>query len=98
MLPASPAASPDMPTPSRRLLEPDRQRRLPVDALPSAGIAITPRGKRKSGAADALSMAFRALPVPVIGRIRDGAFILDLRCLDDETGFVAQLDQLTGER
>jgi len=67
---------------------------LPVDALPSAGIAITPRAKRKSSAADALSMAFRALPVPVIGHIRDGAFILDLRCLDDEAGFSAQLGEL----
>ncbi|MFH1605676.1 MAG: L-seryl-tRNA(Sec) selenium transferase, partial [Pseudomonadota bacterium] len=65
---------------------------LPVDALPSAGIALTPRGKRR--AADALSAAFRALPLPVIGHIRDGAFILDLRCLDDEAGFLAQLDQL----
>ena len=67
---------------------------LPVDALPSAGIALTPRAKRKSGAADALSTAFRALPVPVIGHIRDGAFILDLRCLDDESGFVGQLGQI----
>jgi L-seryl-tRNA(Ser) seleniumtransferase len=67
---------------------------LPVDALPSAGIAITPRAKRKSSAANALSIAFRALPVPVIGHIRDGAFILDLRCLDDESGFIAQLPQL----
>ncbi len=67
---------------------------LPVDALPSAGIALTPRAKRKSGAADALSSAFRALPVPVIGHIKDGAFILDLRCLDDESGFIAQLAQL----
>ena len=67
---------------------------LPVDALPSAGIALTPRAKRKSGAADALSTAFRALPVPVIGHIKDGAFILDLRCLDDESGLIAQLAQL----
>ena len=67
---------------------------LPVDALPSAGIALTPRAKRKSGAADALSSAFRALPVPVIGHIKDGAFILDLRCLDDESGLIAQLEQL----
>ncbi len=67
---------------------------MPVDALPSAGIAITPRAKRKSSAADALSMAFRALPVPVIGHIRDGAFILDLRCLDDEAGFSALLGEL----
>ncbi|MEO8441182.1 MAG: L-seryl-tRNA(Sec) selenium transferase, partial [Betaproteobacteria bacterium] len=67
---------------------------LPVDALPSAGIAVTPHVKRKSSAADALSIAFRALPVPVIGHIRDGAFIVDLRCLDDESGFVGQLAQL----
>ncbi len=67
---------------------------LPVNALPSAGIAMKPCGKRKSGAADALSVAFRALPVPVIGHIRDGAFILDLRCLDDEADFIAQLQQL----
>ncbi len=67
---------------------------LPVDALPSAGIAITPRATRKSGAADALSTAFRALPVPVIGHIRDGAFVLDLRCLDDEHAFTGQLSQL----
>jgi L-seryl-tRNA(Ser) seleniumtransferase len=32
--------------------------------------------------------------VPVIGHISDGAFILDLRCLDDEAAFIAQLDRL----
>ena len=67
---------------------------LPVETLPSAGIALTPAGKRRSGAADALARAFRALPVPVIGRISEGEFILDLRCLEDEGGFVAQLGQL----
>ena len=67
---------------------------LPVDALPSAGIALTPRTKRKSTAAAAIADAFRALPAPVIGRVKDGAFIVDLRCLDDETGFIAQLGQL----
>ena len=30
----------------------------------------------------------------MIGRIKDGRFLLDLRCLEDETGFVAQLDAL----
>lgn len=64
---------------------------LPVDALPSAGIAITPRGKNRNSAAERLSNAFRKLPVPVVGRVNDGAFILDLRCLDDEAGFVQQL-------
>jgi L-seryl-tRNA(Ser) seleniumtransferase len=67
---------------------------LPVETLPSVGIALTPRGKRRSGAADALAGAFRALPVPVIGHIREGEFILDLRCLDDEREFVVQLGQL----
>jgi L-seryl-tRNA(Ser) seleniumtransferase len=67
---------------------------LPVDALPSAGIAMTPRGKNRNSAAERLSNAFRALPVPVVGRVNDGAFILDLRCLDDEAGFIAQLGQL----
>ena len=68
---------------------------LPVDTLPSAGIALTPQGKRRSGAADALAAAFRALPVPVIGRISEGELILDLRCLEDEAAFTAQLVALT---
>jgi L-seryl-tRNA(Ser) seleniumtransferase len=68
---------------------------LPVDSLPSAGIAITPPGKTKGSFADKLSRAFRALPTPVIGHIKDGAFVLDLRCLDHEAEFTAQLSQLT---
>lgn len=67
---------------------------LPVDALPSTGIALKPPVRRRGAAAEVLAAAFRALPVPVIGRIKDGAFMLDLRCLDDEAGFIAQLDQL----
>jgi L-seryl-tRNA(Ser) seleniumtransferase len=67
---------------------------LPVDTLPSAGIGLAPRGRRRSGAADALAAAFRALPVPVIGHISEGELILDLRCLDDEHEFVDQLQHL----
>ena len=67
---------------------------LPVDSLPSAGIAMRPAGKNKGSFADKLALAFRALPVPVIGHIRDGALVLDLRCLDREDEFVAQLSQL----
>ncbi len=67
---------------------------LPVDSLPSAGIGIQSVGKSKSSFADKLSRAFRSLPVPVIGHIKDGAFVLDLRCLDHEDEFVAQLPQL----
>jgi len=68
---------------------------LPVDRLPSAALALRPTGARASGRAlNALAAAFRALPRPVIGRLHDGALLLDLRCLEDETGFVAQLDRL----
>ncbi len=67
---------------------------LPIDSLPSAGIAIRSHGKTKTSFADKVSRAFRRLPVPVIGRIKDGAFILDIRCLDHETQWVEQLQQL----
>ena len=66
---------------------------LPVDSLPSSGLAMTPALKKK-GNVGVLAAAFRALPVPVIGHIKDGAFILDLRCLDHEDEFVAQLQLL----
>ena len=39
-------------------------------------------------------MALRRLPVPVVGRIEDKALLLDLRCLDDEDAFVANLATL----
>jgi L-seryl-tRNA(Ser) seleniumtransferase len=71
---------------------------LPVDTLPSAGIALAPHGKRKSGAADALAALFRALPVPVIGRIHEGELFLDLRCLEDESAFSSQLARLAPPR
>lgn len=67
---------------------------LPVDSLPSAGIAMHPVANSKRSFADKLSLAFRALPVPVIGHIKDGAFVLDLRCLDHEDEFIKQLTQL----
>jgi L-seryl-tRNA(Ser) seleniumtransferase len=69
---------------------------LPVDLLPSVALAIRPAGGRKLGGRKlaVLAAAFRALPTPVIGRIADGALLLDLRCLEDEAGFLAQLDGL----
>jgi len=59
----------------------------PTQRLASAGLAIRPGSAR-------LAAAFRALPTPVIGRVQDGAFILDLRCLENEAEFVAQLERL----
>ncbi len=66
---------------------------LPVDLLPSMAVSIKPAGKRASP--ERVAAALRALPVPVVGRIHDGAVLLDLRCLDDEAGFLAQLPQLS---
>lgn len=69
---------------------------LPVDLLPSVCIAIAPftQGKGEGTALKKIERAFRALPVPVIGRITDGAFCLDLRCLEDVEIFLAQLKHL----
>jgi L-seryl-tRNA(Ser) seleniumtransferase len=64
---------------------------LPVDRLPSHALRLSPSGPRRGAgrALDRLAARLRALPVPVIGRIADGALLLDLRCLEDEAGFAA---------
>jgi L-seryl-tRNA(Ser) seleniumtransferase len=68
---------------------------LPLENLPSAGLAIRPRAARGAGRAlKRLADGLRRLPVPVIGRIEDGAQILDLRCLEDDAGFVTNLAAL----
>lgn len=70
---------------------------LPVDLLPSAALAVQPdTGKRGAGRAlKRLATSFRQLPQPVIGRIQNDAFSLDLRCLEDETVFADQLRHLS---
>ncbi|TKW66227.1 MAG: L-seryl-tRNA(Sec) selenium transferase [Paracoccus denitrificans] len=65
---------------------------LPTDTLPSAGLALTGPGGR---APEELSARLRRLPVPVIGRISDGALILDLRGLRERAQLVAALSGLT---
>ncbi|RQO64458.1 L-seryl-tRNA(Sec) selenium transferase [Variovorax sp. KBW07] len=70
---------------------------LPVERLPSAGLALSPAGTSKKGlgtALDALATALRNLPLPVIGRIAEDRLLLDLRCLEDSAPFVAQLPLL----
>lgn len=69
---------------------------LPLDTLPSAALSALPPGRAKGRALDRLSGRLRALPVPVIGRINDDTLLLDLRCLEDEAGFLAQLALLSG--
>jgi L-seryl-tRNA(Ser) seleniumtransferase len=69
---------------------------LPVSLLPSAALALRPAGAARSGAAvEHLARALRRLPIPVIGRIEGGAVMLDLRCLEDEATFLAQLGDLS---
>ena len=69
---------------------------LPLDVLPSHCLAIRPdlKGRGAGTALKTIADALRGLPRPVIGRIEDGALLLDLRCLEDEAGFVAQLERL----
>jgi L-seryl-tRNA(Ser) seleniumtransferase len=67
---------------------------LPVDSIASHALALAVPSRRRHALAAELARAFRELPVPVLGRIRDGAFLLDLRCLDREAEFAAQLGRL----
>lgn len=70
---------------------------LPVERLPSAGLALSPAGTSKKGngtALDALATALRGLPLPVICRIAEDRLLLDLRCLEDSAPFTAQLGEL----
>jgi len=70
---------------------------LPVERLPSAGLALGPVARKGAGRAlDALAAALRGLPRPVVGRIAEDRLLLDLRCLEeaDEAAFVQQLPAL----
>jgi L-seryl-tRNA(Ser) seleniumtransferase len=69
---------------------------LPVELLPSSALALAPlkHGRGEGAALKRLAAAFRALPIPVIGTISDGALKFDLRCLENEREFVDQLAQL----
>jgi len=60
---------------------------LPVDRLPSTALRIV----SSALGPDCVARALRTLPTPVIGRVHDDAVWLDLRCLEDESGFAAQL-------
>ncbi|HEV3180089.1 MAG TPA: L-seryl-tRNA(Sec) selenium transferase [Steroidobacteraceae bacterium] len=70
---------------------------LPVDQLPSHGLAIrvarpTAAQPAPRGSLRRLESQLRALPRPVLGRIAEKTLWLDLRCLEpeDEAPFLAQ--------
>ena len=69
---------------------------LPVESLPSSGFSVRAlkSGKGEGRFLAGVEEAFRKLPVPVIGHISEGAFRLDLRCLEDEEEFVSLLSRL----
>jgi L-seryl-tRNA(Ser) seleniumtransferase len=69
---------------------------MPVELLSSFCIAIRGgvSGRGSGSFLKRMENGFRQLPMPVIGRISDGAYRLDLRCLEDEARFVSQLPLL----
>ncbi|MYG51739.1 MAG: L-seryl-tRNA(Sec) selenium transferase, partial [Rhodospirillaceae bacterium] len=74
---------------------------LPAEALPSVAVRLTPQaGRPKMGKRAAgrmlrdIAAAFRALPVPAIGRVGEGAFWLDMRCLETPETLLGQIDSL----
>ena len=72
---------------------------LPVSLLPSAALSLRPADSAKTGAAvETLARSLRALPIPIIGHIEAGNLVLDLRCLEDETAFLAQLSDIPAGR
>jgi L-seryl-tRNA(Ser) seleniumtransferase len=67
---------------------------LPLETMPSAGLSMRPAERVSGRAVEDLAAAFRALPLPVIGRIKESALLFDLRCLEDEAAFTNQLNGL----
>lgn len=93
LAPALAAALPDCRVAVEACLSQIGSGSLPVDRLPSHALTLAP-ADGSGTALEQLAQALRALPRPVIGRIKDGRLWLDLRCLENEAGFAANLTAL----
>jgi L-seryl-tRNA(Ser) seleniumtransferase len=69
---------------------------LPVEVLPSAALSIT-AANGEDEPLRSLAQRLRQLRKPVIGRLHNGALLLDLRCLEPihEDAFIEQLSEFT---
>ena len=67
---------------------------LPVDVIPSVALSLSSTKAKSGSALEILAGRLRSLPTPVLGRVAENSLLLDLRCLDDEEGFLSQIDQL----
>jgi L-seryl-tRNA(Ser) seleniumtransferase len=69
---------------------------LPVAGLPSVGVRIEAHGSRRERDrwAARLLAALRSLPLPIVGRLEDGAVLLDCRCLEDASPVLLSLTAL----
>lgn len=71
---------------------------LPIETLPSVALAIRPESDASpEHSVERLAAAMRDLPQPVIGRIHDGALLLDLRCLEHKDHLPGALKPLLQE-
>ena len=68
---------------------------LPLDTIPSAGLAI--RGGAGGREVEWLAARLRGLSRPIVGRIEDNTLKLDLRCLDDDAGFLSVISELASD-
>ena len=71
---------------------------LPTALIPSWGIKICPvlsdSGPSHEQLLQQIIVAFRNLPLPMIGRVQDSALIFDVRTLDDASAVTDQLPLL----
>jgi L-seryl-tRNA(Ser) seleniumtransferase len=68
---------------------------MPMKTIESRALVMRPLVSKGSGRmVQELARAFRCLPVPVIGRVHDNAFWLDLRAGEDERALAQQFENL----